>query len=164
MGRNKKGNKHRKINQLSKKSIKSFMVSLLLCSFIYMVILLITGYLRLGSFWEIWKVNGQYIPLIVSLSLYRITEYTLPAIIIKFAFKKMWREAFNYQFACYALLNAGAFLLGLDYAFGIELFSSADSFIIIIGYIISLAVKENVSLENTVNVALTDNTIESKNS
>lgn len=152
MGRNKKSNKHREINQLSKKSIKSFSLSVLLCAIIYMVLLLTTGFLRLGSAWEMWKENGKYIPLIVSLSLYRISEYTLPAIIIKFAFKKLWREAFNYQFASYALINAIVFLLGLDYAFSIELFSSADSFIVIIGFVVSILAKENISIDNTVNL------------
>lgn len=68
------------------------------------------------------------------MSIYRILEYVAPAIILKITFKKPWAEAFNYQFACYALINAVVFLFGLDYAFDIELFSSSDNFIIIIGY------------------------------
>lgn len=162
MGRNKKSNKHREIKRFLPRSIKSLALSMLLCTLIYVIILIVFSALGLGSAWETWKDNGQYLPLLTSLSLYRILEYTIPAIILKVVLKKLWREAFNYQFACYALLNAIVFLLGLDYALEIELFSSSDSFIIIIGYIMSLAAKENVSVENTVNITLNDNTIESK--
>ena len=153
MGRNKKSNKHREIKRFLPKSIKSLVLSMLLCALIYTILIVIFSILDLGSAWEIWKKNGQYWPLLTSLSLYRILEYTVPALIIKLVLKKLWREAFNYQFACYALLNAIVFLLGLDYALEIELFSSAESFIIIIGYIMSLATKDNITIDNTIDVA-----------
>ena len=153
MGRNKKSNKHREIKRFLPKSIKSLVLSMLLCALIYTILIIMFSVLGLGSAWEIWKKNGQYLPLLTSLSLYRILEYTVPALIIKLVLKKLWREAFNYQFACYALLNAIVFLLGLDYALEIELFSSAESFIIIIGYIMSLATKDNITIDNTIDVA-----------
>ena len=153
MGRNKKSNKHREIKRFLPRSIKSLVSSMLLCALIYTILIVIFSILGLGSAWEIWKKNGQYLPLLTSLSLYRILEYTVPALIIKLVLKKLWREAFNYQFACYALLNAIVFLLGLDYALEIELFSSAESFIIIIGYIMSLATKDNITIDNTIDVA-----------
>ena len=152
MGRNKKSHKHRKIKQLSRRRIKHLAFPLLLCTFIYVIILITFGVLGAGSAWEMWKESEEYFPLLLSLSIYRILEYVAPAIILKITFKKPWAEAFNYQFACYALINAVVFLFGLDYAFDIELFSSSDSFIIIIGYIISLVAKNNVSINNTVDV------------
>lgn len=150
MGQNKKSYEHRKIKQLSQK--KSLVFSFLLCFFVYVSILIIFSVLGAGNAWEMWKESKKYLPLLASLSLYRILEYTAPAIILKLAFKQLWSEAFNYQFAFYAFLNAVIVLFGLDFALDIEPFSSAENFIIIIGYVISLVTKDNMPINNTIDI------------
>ena len=45
-----------------------------------------------------------------------------------------------------------SFFSSLDYAFDIELFSSSESFMIIIGYVVSYVTKSNANLDNTADI------------
>ena len=125
MGRNKKDYKHWQIKKLPRINLKQYVCPLCICISFYILLLVVCGIFRLGSAWESWKNESDYIPLIFTLSIFRVFEYTIPAIVIKNFLKKDWKVAFNYQFACYAVMNAFVFLTSLDYALDIELFSSS---------------------------------------
>lgn len=164
MGRNKKSHKQRKVKrphnnnvnervkQPPKINVKLYILSSFICLIFYVILVLICGILGLGSKWDMWKTGGNYILLITTLFFYRLVEYTVPALILKAVLKKTWAGSFHYQFAGYAFMNALVFIFGIDYAFDIELFSLADSFTIIIGYLISFITKKDETLDNVAKI------------
>lgn len=149
MGRNKKSNKHRKIRFINlKQYVIPFFISLL-----YIIGLIVTAaVLKIGSEWEIWKENHMVFPLIISLTLYRCMEYIFPAFFIKLLCKKDMAFSFNVLFSNYALIKAIIYFFGLDYALEIDPFSASDSFIIIIGYLISYLAKKNTEIKDSVEI------------
>ena len=135
-----------------RKKLLDYLKSFLIAVGVFALLLIVSLALRLGTKWEDWKSEGNFLILIFSLSTYRIIEYTLPAIVIKMVRKKKWIEAFNVQFACYAFLGALLFVFGLDYVLDIELFASADNFIIVIGYVMTVLSGKQHEIKNTFDI------------
>ena len=115
-----------------------------------------------GSAWELLKENRTTAPnyALLTLILYRITIYSLPALlvfifkvtIIKVRYKKAVIDSFNMQFISYSIVAALWKLAGMDYYFGADLFNAMDSFILLVGLVLSITAKVSTSKPYEVNV------------
>ena len=137
---------------MKKINVREFIVSFCISTGIFALLVLVAAFIGMGTRWEFWKNEGQLFLLIVTLFVYRTLEYTLPAVAIKKLRQRTWITAFNSQFASYAFLKALVFIFGLDYALDVELFASAEAFIIVIGYVITYLSGKQQEIKNIADI------------
>ena len=107
-----------------------------------------------GTAWDLLKENKATAPAyaLPTLIAYRIIIYTIPSIIfflfklivMKIQLKKALVDAFNIQFASYAIAGALWKLAGMDYYWNTNLFDVMDSFILLAGLALSFGAKITV--------------------
>lgn len=145
-----------KRRRLKKGRILSIILQSFLYLFIAVIIVVIFACFDFGLKWDSLKEGNYYISAHITLILFRILLYTLPAIIGYFILKAIKKtdtfkkktlilvDCFNIQFFTFSLVLGIYELLALDYIFNLDILDKMDSFIFIVGFIVSVFIKKEI--------------------
>ena len=105
----------------------------------------------LGLRWDNLNIDNLDVWGYITLILFRLIIYICPAIIMKLFVRKKCSisKCYSLQFCWYSILLALYNLLSLDYIFKVDLFSKLDSFVFILGLVLSLIFNKKLPVETT---------------
>ncbi|MDR1939652.1 MAG: hypothetical protein LBQ40_02510 [Clostridiales bacterium] len=137
-----------------KKVFIKFLIALPIIMGVFAIITLSFALLDTGTLWESLEKDGNVTSALqyISLILYRLLIYLLPAVVLwltskRFKTKKYgFLECLNFQFAIYTILKCMVVLFALDYLLSIKMFNAMNNYVVIFGYVITLISKKKADL------------------
>lgn len=137
------------------KRIISIIWQSILYSIIAIVLVVLFALVDLGLLWDELKNGSNNAWAYISLIIFRVLLYVLPAFIGYLIQKKnkpingnsKWSlliDCYNIQFFAFSLILAIYELLALDYKLNLDILDKMDSFIFIAGFVISIFIKKEI--------------------
>lgn len=140
---------------MKKISNKQKILQLLFYLFFFIVIIIIFAMADLGLRWDNLDKNNLDTWGYVSLIIFRLIIYIIPAIIV-WGFnhvilknKIKISNCYSLQFFLYSIVLAIYNLASLDYLWKVEIFNKLDSFAFLLGLLISISVNKKIPVDAT---------------
>ena len=134
------------------KCIKNAFLGIVVAS-VFGLFVLILAIFDVGKYWDQLASGFSFFPYL-SLILFRVAIYSLPAIVIgllskvkKLKIQGNLTRFFEIQFITYAAIKLIWEFLALDYVWSTEIFANLDSSIVIVGLLLSLVLRKRIRLE-----------------
>ena len=134
-----------------KKDLKEFLIQGLFYVLFFVIVVLFFAFFDLGYRWD--NLNKDNLDMLgySTLIAFRLIIYICPSVIVKFFVRKKCSitKCYSLQFCWYSILLALYNLLSLDYVLKVDIFSKLDSFVFILGFVLSLILNKRLPSDTT---------------
>lgn len=145
--------------KIKRKRITDIIHQSVLYIFIATLLVILFALADLGLLWDELKNGSNSVWAHISLIMFRVLLYGLPAFIGYFIWKRKNKpvnrnsklslliDCYNIQFFIFSLILAIYELLALDYRLNLDILDKMDSFIFIAGFVISIFIKKEIPVD-----------------
>lgn len=145
--------------ELKKKRIIEIVVESIIYIIFAALVVVLFAVFDFGKKWDDIKEGNITALAIITLILFRVFLYFVPGLIMYFFMKRIKKpdtnnkrtllltDCYNIQFFSFSIVLSLYELCGLDYILNVDIFNKMDSFIFILGFIISVFVRHEIPKE-----------------